>query len=83
MTDEKLLRAELIKAGVSTKEAAQWLGISLQTFLSKIQNVREFKASEIYMLRKRLKLTPSMQEKIFFAPRVDGKSTLASKAVNG
>ncbi len=71
MTDEKLLRSELAKVGASTAEAARWLGISQQAFLGKIQNVREFKASEIYTLRKKLKLTMAQQEKIFFATNVE------------
>ena len=75
MTNEKLLRMELVRGGVSTTEAASWLGISLQAFLSKMQNVREFKASEIYTLRKKLDLTPTMQDEIFFAPDVECGST--------
>lgn len=75
MTNEKLLRMELVRGGVSTTEAASWLGISLQAFLSKMQNVREFKASEIYTLRKKLELTPTMQDEIFFAPDVECNST--------
>ncbi len=78
MTNEKLLRAELAKIGISTAEAARWLGISQQAFLWKIQNVREFKASEIYTLRRKLKLSLAMQDKIFFASDVEGKSTRAS-----
>lgn len=82
MTDEKLLRAELAKVGAGTREAAGWLGISKQSFLSKIQNVREFKASEIYVLREKLNLSPAEQERIFFAQNVGGESTSASAAAN-
>ena len=80
MTNEKLLRAELAKLGIGTAEAARWLGISQQSFILKIQNAYEFKASEIYTLRKKLKLSLAMQDKIFFASDVEGKSTRASKA---
>ena len=82
MTDERLLRAELAKAGVSTTEAAEWLGISLQSFLWKVRNIREFKASEIYTLREKLDLSPAEQERIFFALNVGGESTSASAAAN-
>ena len=71
MTNEKLLRAELVKVGAGTAKAASWLGISQQAFLWKMQNAREFKASEIYTLRKKLKLTLAMQDKIFFASNVE------------
>ena len=83
MTNEKLLRMELVRAGAGTKDAANWLGISRQAFLWKLTSVREFKASEIYTLRQKLNLTSEMQDKIFFAPDVECKSTQTSKAVNG
>ncbi len=75
MTNEKLLRSELVKVGANTAEAARWLGITQQAFLSKIQNVREFKASEIYTLRKKLNLSMTKQDQIFFAKDVECKST--------
>ena len=78
MTNERLLRAELAKVGASTAQAAKWLGISQQAFLQKIQNVREFKASEIYTLRQKLKLTLAAQDRIFFTANVESQSTKAN-----
>lgn len=50
MTDSNLLRAKIIEKGFTQTEIATKLGISAQSLNYKINNKREFKASEIEKL---------------------------------
>ena len=56
MVDKYELRHQLLICGVSYKEAAKDLGITLNAFSRKVNNITEFKASEIMKLYKLLKL---------------------------
>nr|WP_312578251.1 helix-turn-helix transcriptional regulator [Sedimentibacter sp.] len=64
MTDTLKLRAAILQSGLSRREIAKILGISMFTLHKKIHNVTEFKASEIALLTKVLDI--SDKESIFF-----------------
>lgn len=65
MTNTAELRAAFARQGVSKKAAAEYLGISRAALHMKINNQREFKASEIDKLCDLLKIVDRME--IFFA----------------
>lgn len=71
MTDTEKLRARIAKSGFKRSHIAAALGISTAALAQKIDNRREFKASEIDTLCKLLNIT-SLKEKesIFFAEKV-------------
>lgn len=50
MTNTNLLRAKIIECGFTQQSIAKKIGISYQGFSNKINNIREFKASEINTL---------------------------------
>lgn len=50
MTNTKKLKARLVEKGMSQTDAANAIGISYQSFNSKLRNAIEFKASEIEKL---------------------------------
>lgn len=67
MTDTVLLRQKINESGYKLGFISEKLNISHQGFLNKINNIREFKASEIKTLSDLLNLTNDEQEAIFFA----------------
>lgn len=76
MTNTLKLRALLVEKGLTNEEIAKMLGISKQSFSMKINNVREFRISEICKLSNLLKITnPNDLISIFFAKRVELNST--------
>ena len=76
MTDTVALKKLIKKSGLKYRFIAETLNISYQCLKNKIENINEFKTSEVDMLCKILKIT-SLHEKenIFFANYVDFKST--------
>ena len=56
MVDKYELRHQLLIRGLSYKEVAKDLGITLNAFSRKVNNITEFKASEIMKLYKLLNL---------------------------
>lgn len=67
MTDTLELELAIKRAGFTKKEIADKLGISPMGLYQKINNVTEFKASEIALLYKLLNLKSfEEQQKIFF-----------------
>lgn len=56
MTDSLKLKAAIIAAGLSRRVVAEELGISLYSLQKKINNVTEFKASEISKLSRLLNI---------------------------
>ena len=67
MTNTLLLEIAILKAGLTKKEIARHLGLSVMGLYQKINNVTEFKASEIAQLYDMLKLSSlEEQQKIFF-----------------
>lgn len=69
MTDTKLLRERIEKLGYKYAMLAEKLDLTYQGFLNKIENNREFKASEIEALRILLGLTDEERDEIFFAKK--------------
>lgn len=65
MTDTIALEMAIRKSGLTKKEVAKHLNLSEQGFLLKLNNVNEFKASEINALCTLLNL-PLPQNNIFF-----------------
>lgn len=67
MTDTVELEVAIKRSGLLKKEVAQKLGISQTCLNQKIQNITEFKASEISKLAKLLGLDDKEKNTIFFA----------------
>lgn len=71
MTNIRLLKAEIIRNGLTRIKVAEYLGISLTALQNKLSNKVEFRASEIYTLYKILNLSKETFMEIFFADSVD------------
>lgn len=67
MTNTPLLEQYIEKSGYKKSFIAQQLGITAYAFALKINNKSEFKASEITILCKLLKISAKDREAIFFA----------------
>ncbi len=68
MTDTLELEIAIKRAGLTKKEIASELGISMMGLYKKINNITEFKASEISKLADLLKIKDYQEkERIFFA----------------
>ena len=67
MTDTAALREAIEKSGLKYGRIAMEMGISSYTLQKKIDNVVEFKASEIAKLAALLSLNESERSSIFFA----------------
>ena len=69
MTDTIEFEIALKRAGLTKKKVAQSLGISEMGLYQKVNNITEFKASEISKLYELLNLSNlAEQQKIFFCP---------------
>lgn len=68
MTDTFELEKKIREKGLTKKDVAQHLGISLNGFILKLTNKNEFKASEIQGICDLLKLTDNS---IFFKEKVN------------
>lgn len=67
LTDSKLLRELISIKGLKLKYVAEYLGLSSYGLALKIDNVQEFKTSEVAALCDLLKIESlEMKEKIFF-----------------
>lgn len=72
MTNTKVLRDLIESKGVKLKFIAEQLGLSAYGFQLKLNNHREFKASEIAKLCELLDIkSMKLKEEIFFANKVD------------
>lgn len=71
MTSTLKLKALMLKQGFTQEDVAMRLGISAQSLNAKINNKREFKASEIQALMKILGIPLQETYEIFFAHDVD------------
>lgn len=67
MTNTPLLEQYIEKSGYKKSYIAQQLGITAYGFALKINNKSEFKASEMTILCKLLKISAKDKEAIFFA----------------
>lgn len=70
MTDTLALRNAIEKTGLKYGRIAMEMGISSYTLQKKIDNVVEFKASEIVKLSSLLSLSDAERSSIFFAQNV-------------
>ena len=75
MTDTKALKGAIKSSGVSLTYLADTLGITRGALYKKLENVTEFKASEIVMLKRVLNLSDKKRDEIFFNEKVELKST--------
>ena len=72
MTNTKEFDVALVRSGITKKEVAKQLGLSEMGLYKKVNNITEFKASELAKLYSLLDLrTMEQQQRIFFAPAVD------------
>lgn len=71
MTNKEEFRVALIKARMTMADLAKAIGISSASLSYKVNNKRDFMASEIKKIADLLRLTPEESTKIFFAERVD------------
>lgn len=75
MTDVELLKKKIDEQGYKLKFIASKIGITYQALLNKLNNDTEFKASEIGVLSRLLKLSARERDAIFFANTVATEST--------
>lgn len=75
MTDSIRLKMAIVRSGLSQRKIARALNLSEMGLYKKINNITEFKASEIETLQTVLNLTVSERDAIFFTSFVDLKST--------
>lgn len=73
MTDTAKLKAIIKASGLKYEYIADCLGISYQGLKNKIENIREFKASEISKMCAILNIS-SRKDEIFFAVQGDLQS---------
>lgn len=66
MTNTKELKEAIQKSGLKQKAIAKQLSISDTSLSNKINNIAEFKASEIFALCKILKFDKTTIELVFF-----------------
>ena len=66
MTNTQLLREKMEQSGYKLRFIASQVGLTYQGFLNKLNNRKEFKASEIKALSDLLKLTEAERTAIFF-----------------
>jgi DNA-binding CsgD family transcriptional regulator len=72
MTDKKEFEIAMMKEDLTLKQIAETLHISLQALYNKLNNVAEFKASELAVLYELLKIkTIGDQQRIFFVKNVE------------
>ena len=71
MTDTRLLEIAITRADINKKELAEAIGLSVMGLYKKINNITEFKASEIAKLTALLQLSDAERESIFFTQNVD------------
>lgn len=76
MTNTNEINKRIFEAVGRKERIAAELGISLSSLNNKIANRTEFKASEISILKKTLKLTDDDVFRIFFKPKVSKSDTL-------
>lgn len=72
MTNTEMLRDAIKRSGLKLEFIAEKLGITRFSLSKKIENVTEFKTSEVQKMCDVLQITdPQDKEAIFFAQKVD------------
>lgn len=71
MTNTIEFKVMLMRKGLTIKKLSDLIGISATSISYKMNNVREFKSSEIQAIQNALDLTDEERNKIFFAESVD------------
>jgi transcriptional regulator with XRE-family HTH domain len=71
MTNTREFKAILVRTGITAEKLAESIGLSQQSLSYKVNNRREFTATEINAISKVLNLTLEEKEKIFFADTVE------------
>lgn len=71
MTNARKFEAALLVRGKTKADIAKLLGRSLQTVYNKINNIADFKATEIALICDCLKLSKKERDEIFFAKEVE------------
>lgn len=71
MTNTLKLKAVILERGFTQEQISLMLCMTIATFNYKVNNKREFKASEIKRLSEILHLTADEVNNIFFAEKVD------------
>lgn len=71
MTDTLEFKATLLRKGYTAGKLANEIGLSWASLSYKVNNRREFTATEINRISKTLNLTLEEKEKIFFADTVE------------
>lgn len=71
MTNTKEFKIAMLRAGLTNKTLSEKVGMSSASLSYKINNIREFKASEIKALQEALNLSDSDVDIIFFGNNVD------------
>lgn len=66
MTDSELLKKKIAESGISMSYIAKKVGISREGLYKKINNISEFKASEIFAIKEILNLSAEERDDIFF-----------------
>lgn len=67
MTDSKKLREKITASGLNIKFIATSIGITREGLYNKLNNLTEFKSSEIVKLTELLNLSRDERDDIFFA----------------
>lgn len=75
MVNKEMLLSAIDEAGVKKTAVSKKIGVSHQCFLNKINNLSDFKASEISIIIAFLGLTKEQVDSIFFAANVDNLPT--------
>lgn len=70
MTNTELLKKTITESGITIVFLADKLDISREAFYMKLNGKTEFKASEIFALRRLLGLSSKQTEAIFFCAKV-------------
>lgn len=75
MTNTLKFKSLLISKGITLKRLSELSGLSTTTLSYKINNIREFKSTEIKLLQRILEMDNETRDAIFFADSVELKST--------
>ena len=77
MVNTRSLNSLIQNSGIKRQSIASQLGISLHALSNKVNNITEFKVSEVLKLEEILHLEEDSSRAIFFAKEVENNSTSA------